>query len=158
MEDISKMNIKTYVASGAINIEHIDHVENLFPGNPEVIASVLGGNSAKQKSLGDDDLRNIINIVLPKITSHRLWFAIIKVLMVKGYVAYDDFEGGKKLIERIYPAGYPNKFDSADLKKLHSDCFRLAPEHWTKESSPYKREAEFKQMYNLATEFQALFN
>lgn len=41
-----KMNIKTYVAAGAINIENIAHVENLFPGSPDLISSVL----AKHKS------------------------------------------------------------------------------------------------------------
>lgn len=157
-EDIEGMHVKTYVASGAINIEHIDHVENLFPGNPDIIASVLGGKKVAKKELTDDDLRDKINAVMPRITSNRHWFAIIKVLMLKGKVAYDDFEDGGNLIMRLFPAGYPHVFDPADLKKLHDGCFRLPLSEWKKDTSPYKRDAEFKQMFNLATDFNALFD
>lgn len=157
-EDSSKISCQTYVATGAVNIGNIEHVENLFPGNPEMIASVLGGKKVAKKELTDDDLRDKINAVMPRITSNRHWFAIIKVLMLKGKVAYDNFEDGEKLVKRLFPAGYPHAFDPADLKKLHDGSFRLPLGEWQKETSPYKRDAEFKQMFNLATDFNALFD
>ena len=60
-EDSSKISCQTYVATGAVNIGNIEHVENLFPGNPEMIASVLGGKKVAKKELTDDDLRNKID-------------------------------------------------------------------------------------------------
>lgn len=44
--DNQGLNCKTYVAAGAMNIENIEHVENLFPGSREMIESIL---SAKKK-------------------------------------------------------------------------------------------------------------
>lgn len=49
------LNCKTYVAAGAINIENIEHVENLFPGNPEMVASFLGGKKKEDSSKQTDE-------------------------------------------------------------------------------------------------------
>lgn len=48
------LNCKTYVAAGAMNIENIEHVENLFPGSRDMIASFLGGKK-KVESMDDKE-------------------------------------------------------------------------------------------------------
>lgn len=152
MEEMQKMHCHTYVAAGAVHIGNIEHVENLYPGSPELLQK-----KAEPEKLTDDVLRDKINRVLPRINANRLWFCIVKVLMLRGVVAYDDFEGAKALIDRLYPSGYPNPFDPYDLRKLHDGCFRLPLNEWQITTSPYKRPAEFKAYHNLATEFDALF-
>lgn len=47
------ISCKTYVAAGAINIENIEKVENLFPGNEEMIKAVMG---AKREGEYDKNL------------------------------------------------------------------------------------------------------
>lgn len=155
MEELEKEILKAgvnnlvIVQKGAVNIQRVEHFHQA-KDMPEDVAS-------EKEELTDENLRNKINSVLPKITSNRLWFCIIKVLMLHGLVAYDDFEDGKKLICRLYPNGYPNEFDPYDIKKLHDGCFRLPLNEWRQDTSPFKRPAEFRAYQNLATDFDALF-
>lgn len=41
-------HFKNYFASGAINIESIEHVEHLFPGSPEMVEKFLAKKSKSQ--------------------------------------------------------------------------------------------------------------
>lgn len=53
------LQCKTYVAAGAINIENIEHVENLFPGNPEIITSILGSKKKTEKEKKAEELSDL---------------------------------------------------------------------------------------------------
>lgn len=48
IDDLEKMHFKNYIASGAINIESIQHVENLFPGSPDMVEKFLKKQSKSQ--------------------------------------------------------------------------------------------------------------
>lgn len=49
------INCKTYVAAGAINIEHIENVQNLYPGSPDLFDALLGGRRREEERSQEDD-------------------------------------------------------------------------------------------------------
>lgn len=49
------INCKTYVAAGAINIEHIENVQNLYPGSPDLFDALLGGRRREEEKSQEDD-------------------------------------------------------------------------------------------------------
>lgn len=90
------LHCHTYVAAGAVNIENIEHVENLFPGNPEIIASILGkSNNPLQKPTDpDEDIHMAIDDLYDAedengkkiFTDQGHWYAVHRVL--KEYYDY----------------------------------------------------------------------
>ncbi len=146
---------KFYMQKGST---YIEKQVNFVQGNQVFGRESEAEEVAEKKELTDDRLRDLINTIIPKITQNRHWFCVGKVLMLRGVIAYDDFDALKELLERLYPAGFPNKFEPADLRRLHDGCFRLPLKDWEITTSPFKRAAEFKAYYNLATEFDALFD
>lgn len=150
------LHCKTYVAAGAMNIEKIEHVENLFPGNPDLIKAITGKASAKNSLLDDDALRDCINLIMHKITKNRYWFCIIKPLMLLGQVRPNDFEGAAGRIRKLYPAGLPVDIDVSDLQSMHWGSFVGPVNTWRIGDGPFKREAEFKTYFTLASEFERI--
>lgn len=146
---------KFYMQKGST---YIEKQVNFVQGN-QVFGRETDAAGEADREMTDDRLRDLINMIMPKITKNRLWFCVGKVLMLRGVIPYDDFEALKELLDRIYPAGYPqSKFEPSDLRKLHDGSFRLPMKDWELLSSPFDRQAEFKAYYNLATEFDALFD
>lgn len=138
-------------------------IESRFNGNgnlarqPEKTEVKTAPTSAAKREYTDEELRNKINNIMPMIRINRQWFCILKVLMLHGLLADNDFEGGRKLILKLFPAGVNNMFDPADIAKLHTGCFKFPIDKWTISDSPFKREAEFAQYMNLAMRFDELF-
>lgn len=89
------LNCKTYVAAGAMNIENIEHVENLFPGNREMIASFLSGKKnaetvekqAVEVESADDKLMNKLGATV--ITPLDRFYAGIRLVKESGIVKHD---------------------------------------------------------------------
>lgn len=78
-EDKKELMCETYVAAGAINIQRIEKVENLFPGSPEIIASVLGGKekATKMKSPVEAVTESIQALVQQEILCQKQDFALL---------------------------------------------------------------------------------
>lgn len=78
MEDLDKMNFKTYVAPGAINIEHIEHVEHLYPGNPALLnLNKTKDNSEEELSVVGKFLKVIGELIANNIIQEKQEFAAI---------------------------------------------------------------------------------
>lgn len=132
-------------------------INTIINDNHGTIYTNRSGQEQQPEELTDDDLRNKINQVLPLMKNSRHWFSIIKVLMLHGQVLDGDFEAGKNLIERLYPAGVTLKIDPADLSKLHTGSFRLPVVSWVQNDAPVARSAEFFQYRSIALKLDELF-
>ena len=155
-KDLNKLNVHTYVAPGAINIENIEHVENLYPGSNELLAGKSG--TLPTRLLTDDELREKINAVMNLIKSSRHWFPIVKVLMFRGQIKMNDFKGGQKRIEGLYPAGLEYPLNYADLMRMNVGSFAGPIDSWNTNDGPIKRPAEFKIYVTIAKKFDGLFS
>lgn len=152
--DSDGMKVEKYFAPGSMYIERIDHVDNLFPGNLDLIKQITGKNSTDL--LSDDDLRECINQVIGKIKKNRHWFCIIKPLMLLGQVRPNDFEGAANRIKSIYPAGLPVTIDVSDLQAMHIGSFTAPLEYWNNADGPVKRDAEFKDYHSFSRLFYGI--
>lgn len=62
---LNGFSCKTYVAAGAMNIENIEHVEHLFPGNHDILSEFFGKGSSSHT---DDEVSDI-DIALAAVAS-----------------------------------------------------------------------------------------
>lgn len=154
--DAEGVNIGTYVAKGAVNIQKIEHVENLFPGAIDKLHNIIKNDSRRVKLLNDDELRDVINRILPKIKKNRHWFCVIKPLMLYGQIKNKDFEGAKERIDGLYPAGLEPAIDASDLQAMHNGTFEGPINDWKVGDGPFLRDAEFRLYWNLAKEFERI--
>lgn len=148
MEDKGQVTINVH--SGAQNVGHIDSQTNIYHYYGK------GQNNSSQL-LSDDELRNMINKVMPLIKQNRHWFCIIKVLMLRGQVKNKDFKGAADRIRSLYPGGLDVEIDPIDLQSMHIGSFMFPLSEWTLTDGPFKREFEFKQYLGLAQRFDGLF-
>lgn len=123
----NEFQCKTYVAAGAINIENIEHVENLFPGNKDIVETVL--KYQKQPEICTIDLRPYIDKLLPYIKNGLCWFGVAKALMEKGYLGMNDFEGAEVFIKQIYPEG-EIKIKARELSRLCTGSMAKTIDEW----------------------------
>lgn len=151
------LHCKTYVAAGAINIENIEHVENLFPGNEEMVRSVLGQkNTQKGKDLTPQLLKERIERVKHLIKINRHWFSICKVLMLEHYVGEGDFEYAQSLILEAYEGdALPKPIDYKDIAKINVGGMKGKPEEWYDDVA--NEVHSFGAYQTLAYAFQRLF-
>lgn len=155
-QDAQGVNIGTYVASGAINIQKIENVERLYPGSIDKLHDLVKKEAIKSRKLTDDELRYIINRVMSKIKKNRHWFCVIKPLMLYGQFVNDDWDAAKTRIESLYPAGLKTTIDTSDLQAMHTGSFEDPIKDWKVGDGPFQRDAEFKVYLNLAKEVESL--
>lgn len=155
-QDAEGIHIGTYVASGAMNVQKIEHVENLFPGSIDKLHHMITQKADKKRLISDDDLQRIINRMIPKITQNRHWFCIIKPLMLHGQVRYNDFAGAKEKIESLFPAGLPKEINAVDLQAMHTGSLRDVIDCWDFQDCPWSNETIFKAYVKMAFEFESM--
>lgn len=146
-----------YFASGSMNIERIDHVENLFPGNEEMVKSVLAKkNTQNGKDLTPQILKERIECVKHLIKINRHWFSICKVLMLEHYAGEGDFEYAQSLILQAYEGdALPKPIDYKDIAKINVGGMKGKPEEWYDDVA--NEVHSFGAYQTLAYAFQRLF-
>lgn len=84
-----KQHFKNYFASGAINIETIEHVENLFPGSPEMVEKFLKKKSKTE--LIDEKLNEFINSLKLQEKDGKDLLAPYIAAFIMGYAPKMDY-------------------------------------------------------------------
>lgn len=135
----------------AIRSEALEgHYTNLIEKTKSACLRHNDTDETKPKSL-----QEVIEAIIPDITSTRIWFAVYKAFEMANSIAKKDFIGFKKLVENTYTGILPFKISTSELSDLDCLSFRFDVESWDICDAPLKRAKEFYAYKDLA---QKTFN
>lgn len=138
------VTIHNYVEKGAT-------VENKYYGTVNQGTHNVSEEESSTPEHTTMTMKELIEAILPKISSSRIWFAVYKAFEQKGKVHAKDFTGFKNMIEEAYTEVLPCKINAAELCAMNCLSFAKSIDEWDINNAPIKRAGDFKAYTELAT-------
>lgn len=137
------VTIHNYVEKGAT-------VENKYYGTVNQGTHNMAEEESSESKNATMTMKDLIEAILPKISSSRIWFAVYKAFEQKGKVRVKDFSGFKEMVEKAYTEPLPHTISRKYLSDLCCLSFSKPIEEWDINNCPIKRAGDFKAYKELA--------
>lgn len=132
------------IQNGGMVIIKGDNIEN---GGMKIVKNYGSTDADKpQKPLTEEELKEKVDFVKPKITAKKLYFSVCRYMMWRKMVPERDFKGACAILEKLYPG---LGLDADDLDSYYVLSFRKPLDEWNVDDAPVHGKT-FNKYYTIA--------